>query len=148
MGGEMEEEKKSEDEIQNNFSENDDAARFGRAVMECLKREGLEISTAVLQHFFVTHRKCNAEEALAAVNDIITEVKLREEDKKAMNPEEGAEKLDGVSEGASHTNSGTLKALLDSPPGYFRGRFQMVAAAGFGAVVTTILLQISSRRGK
>lgn len=85
--GEVETKKRNDDDGHDDDDDDSLAAQFGRAVMASLKTEDREISTAALQHFFVTHRKCTAQEALAAVGDIIDEIKLREEEEKAEKAE-------------------------------------------------------------
>jgi chaperone BCS1 len=62
----------------NGSGDDDSAAEFATRLMADLEKECIDgIATASLQHFFVTHRKLNPNEALASVGDICEEVKLR-----------------------------------------------------------------------
>eukprot|EP00981_Chlorochromonas_danica_P010882 scaffold3522_cov228-Ochromonas_danica.AAC.1 len=51
------------------------AGAFSAAVTSCLEKEKIQVTTAALQHYFVTQMDATAEEALSHVSELVRDVR-------------------------------------------------------------------------
>lgn len=67
------------------FSAEDTARQFVESLREAL--DGRPVTTAALQHFFITHRRSSAAQAIGSVQDVVDEIELRADEQRFLEQE-------------------------------------------------------------